>query len=76
MQQRRQESAPQARGLHCVWFVHFSDSAICRQWNHPIEEIPKITTWLMDQLGDYVPERDYPLQVVLIIDNIDPVYLS
>uniref|UniRef100_A0A0E0DDC7 Uncharacterized protein n=1 Tax=Oryza meridionalis TaxID=40149 RepID=A0A0E0DDC7_9ORYZ len=31
--------------------------------------------WLVHQLGDYVPQRDDPLGVPLVIDHVDPVDL-
>lgn len=56
------------------WFAYQSDSTILRQWNYTVEEIPKITTWLVNQLGDDVSKCDHSLQT-LLIDDIYPVYL-
>lgn len=52
-----------------------SYSAVWRQGNNTIEEIPKVMAWLVHQLGDYVPQRDDPLGVPLVIDHVDPVDL-
>jgi len=52
-----------------------SYSAICRQGNNTIEEIPKVVARLMHQLGDYVPQCDDPLSVPFVIYDVDSVNL-
>lgn len=51
------------------------DPAIGRQRQDAIEEIPEITTRLVHQLRDYVPQRDDSFQISTFVHHIDAVDL-